>query len=148
MKIYHYHKEQFLYATIEEAWDFFSLPDNLDKITPPQVKFKTITDLGDARLYNGMKIKYRLRPLLNIPMTWETVIMEVDAPRRFIDKQIKGPYALWEHTHTFKEVKGGVIMTDDVKYALPFGWLGTVFHPMVVKKKLEGIFKFREEATA
>src|SRR4051812_9289076 len=121
MKIYQFRKEQFLHATIAEAWDFFSLPYNLDKITPPQVKFKTITDLGDARLHNGMKIRYTLRPLLNIRMTWETVILEVNAPHRFIDKQLKGPYAFWEHTHTFREADGGVIMTDEVKYALPFG---------------------------
>jgi ligand-binding SRPBCC domain-containing protein len=92
-----------------------------------------------------MKIEYRVRPLFNIPMGWTTEIKKVSAPFRFTDKQIKGPYALWEHTHTFEQVPGGVKMTDEVDYALPFGWLGIFAHALIVKNKLKDIFNFREQ---
>ncbi len=129
---------------IAAAWDFFSLASNLEKITPPKMKFRTTTDLGDGRLFDGMKIGYKLTPLLNIPVRWETEILQVNAPYKFMDKQHKGPYALWEHTHTFMTVEGGVKMTDKVDYALPLGWLGVFMHAIVVKRKLTGIFDFRE----
>lgn len=144
MKIYTLYAESHMPISIEEAWQFFSLPTNLAKITPPEVKFETLTNLGDNRIYNGQRIKYRLRPLLNIPMGWETEIREVDAPNKFMDKQMKGPYALWEHTHTFIKTEKGVKMTDVVKYALPMGILGQMMHSLIVRKKLEEIFRFRE----
>lgn len=144
MKIFSLYKEQCLPITIDEAWQFFSHPANLAKITPPEVKFETLTDIGDQKSYNGMRIKYKLRPLMNIPLSWETEIRNVNAPVQFMDKQMKGPYAFWEHTHTFTEIRGGVKMTDEVKYALPLGWVGIVAHSIVVKKKLEQIFRFRE----
>lgn len=145
MKIYQYSQEQFLPVSIQQAWEFFSLPYNLERITPPEVKFKTLTKLDDTRIYDGMRISYRLRPLWNIPMSWETVILKVNAPFQFMDKQLKGPYALWEHTHTFEEVAGGVVMKDDIRYGLPFGWFGTIFHNALVKKQLEKIFEFRRK---
>jgi ligand-binding SRPBCC domain-containing protein len=144
MKIYSLHRETFLPVSVERAWDFFSLPANLEQITPPGVKFQTLTKLGDQRLRDGMEINYRLRPLMNIPVRWQTVIKDVQPPHRFIDIQVKGPYALWEHTHTFEPADGGVKMTDSIRYALPFGWLGMVFHALIVKKKLDDIFAFRE----
>ena len=144
MKIFHLHKETWMPIPIEQAWDFFSLAANLEKITPPDVKYETATPLGDQRLYNGMRISYKLRPLLNIPLAWQTEISQVNAPYKFMDKQIKGPYAFWEHTHTFTQVPGGVKMTDEVAYALPFGWLGIFMHSVIVRKKLEHIFRFRE----
>ena len=144
MKIFIFRRDQYLPISVEEAWAFFSLPANLAKITPPDVKFETLTDLGDKKLEDGMRIHYRLRPLMNIPLSWETEIREVNPPNKFMDKQMKGPYAFWEHTHTFIKVSGGVKMTDEVRYALPFGWLGVLMHPVLVKSKLDGIFRFRE----
>ena len=93
-----------------------------------------------------MLIEYRVKPLLGISMKWVTEITGVDAPHVFTDRQLKGPYALWEHTHRFERVKGGVEMTDEVKYALPLGWLGRFAHVLVVKNKLKQIFDFRTEA--
>lgn len=144
MKIYQLQKETLLPLTIDEAWDFFSVAANLEKITPPEVKFQTLTKLGGTRLRNGLKIKYKLRPLLNIPLSWETEILKVNAPNQFMDKQLKGPYALWEHTHTFTTIDGGVKMTDSVSYAMPLGWLGIFVHWILIRKKLDQIFGYRE----
>lgn len=139
------HREQFIPISIKEAWDFFSNPKNLNKITPKDMGFVVLTDLDDKPIYNGMRIDYMVRPLFRIPMHWTTEILSVTAPHQFIDKQVKGPYALWEHTHIFQEVSGGINMTDHVVYSLPLGWLGALAHKLIVKNKLESIFNFREE---
>jgi ligand-binding SRPBCC domain-containing protein len=62
-----------------------------------------------------------------------------------VDEQRKGPYKIWHHEHHFKEVEGGVEMTDIVSYEIPLGFLGRIAHPLVVKGKLEEIFKYRFE---
>ena len=145
MKIYTLHREQYLPIPIEEAWTFFSSAKNLSKITPPELGFEVLTKLNDEPIYAGMRIKYTVRPLLGIPLKWETLIKEVNAPYHFTDKQLKGPYSLWEHTHRFVSVSGGVRMTDEVKYSLPLGWLGEVVHAAIVRGKLDDIFNFRKE---
>jgi len=143
MKTYKLYKEQFLPISVEEAWKFFSDAKNLAKITPPELGFVILTNLKEEPVYSGMKIDYTVRPLLGVPMRWTTEITGVNAPFVFTDRQLRGPYALWEHTHTFIAVPGGVKMTDEVKYALPLGFLGTMMHGLIVEKKLEQIFQFR-----
>lgn len=145
MKIYELQKTTYMPVSIDKAWDFFSQAYNLEKITPRELDFKILTKLDVSRIYSGMKIHYKVRPLMKIPVTWVTEIKEVEAPYKFIDKQLKGPYSLWEHTHLFEEVPGGVKMTDIVAYALPLGWLGIFMHSLIVKKKLDRIFSYREE---
>ena len=144
MSVHTLYREQHLPITVEEAWAFFSSARNLAKITPPEMGFVILTALDDGPISSGMKINYTVRPLFNIPLKWTTEITGVNAPVKFTDRQLKGPYSLWEHTHTFTSVPGGVKMTDEVKYALPLGFLGEIAHSIVVKKKLEDIFNFRE----
>lgn len=145
MNIYTLQKTTYMPISIEQAWDFFSLASNLEKITPKELDFRIIAKPDVPRIFSGMRIQYKVRPLLNIAVKWETEIREVDAPFKYMDKQLKGPYALWEHTHLFEEVPGGVKMTDTVSYALPLGWLGVFMRNIVVKKKLEEIFTYREK---
>jgi ligand-binding SRPBCC domain-containing protein len=144
MKVYTLRRKQFLPVSLDHAWDFFSSPYNLEKITPEYMRFKIISEFKNKSIYEGMRIEYKVSPLLNIPLNWVTIISEVTKPYKFKDKQLKGPFALWEHTHTFYEVEGGLEMTDEVKYALPFGFLGTIAHALFMKKKIEGIFNYRE----
>ena len=133
---------QFIPATMKECWDYFSSPENLKEITPPGMGFNIKTDLP-AKMYEGMMIEYKVTPLLGIPMTWITEIKAVKEGQFFIDEQRKGPYAIWHHEHHFKEVDGGVEMTDIVSYEVPFGILGKLVHPIIVKPKLDQIFKYR-----
>ena len=91
-------------------------------------------------------IEYTVRPLLGIPMNWVTEIKTVKNLEFFVDEQRIGPYKIWHHEHHFKEVEGGVEMTDIVSYELPMGFLGRMMHPIIVKKKLEEIFDFRFKA--
>lgn len=144
--IYYYNTEHLLPISIEQAWDFFSSAKNLSKITPPEMSFKILTDLGDKEVFEGMLIDYIVRPVLGIPLPWQTEIFKVNKPNFFSDRQLKGPYKIWEHTHSFVQMENGVLVKDEVKYELPLGILGDIAHSVFVKKKVESIFKFREQA--
>lgn len=135
-------REQFLPISKEEAWNFFSSPKNLAKITPTSLGFKVHGEVPDA-MYPGLFIEYTVSPLLGIPMKWVTEITHVSEGEYFVDEQRVGPYAIWHHEHFFKAVEGGVLMRDVVHYKVPFGLLGVLVHPIIVRPKLEQIFLFR-----
>lgn len=145
MAIYQYTAEQFLPISIRKAWDFFSSPKNLSVITPPEMDFKILTQLDDKEIYDGMLIDYTVKPLLGVPMHWQTKIINVKPLEVFADTQLKGPYKLWHHTHTFVEKDGGVLMKDIVRYELPFGVLGDWVHSLIVRKKIASIFAYRKQ---
>lgn len=146
MSLHTLKRVQTLPVTIQEAWDFFSSPLNLSVITPPEMKFNVLSKFkpGD-KIFKDMLIDYRVTPLFGIPMFWQTKITEVDAPYFFVDEQLKGPYAYWHHEHRFREVSGGTEMTDLVQWRVPFGWAGDVVNELVVRKRVEAIFNFREK---
>jgi ligand-binding SRPBCC domain-containing protein len=147
MGFFYLKKEQLLPVDLSTAWAFFSSPNNLALITPPEMDFKPITTFNEGQeIYTGMLIDYTLKPLFGIPLHWQTEIKQVQKPYSFKDIQLKGPYRCWEHTHTFAETDKGVLMKDEVKYQLPFGPLGTLVHALVVKKKLEALFNYRKAA--
>ncbi len=102
------------------------------------------TELPD-KMYEGLMIEYTVRPILGIPMNWITEIKTVKNHSFFVDEQRKGPYRIWHHEHHFKEVEGGVEMTDIVSYELPLGFLGRLMHPILVKNKLKEIFDYRRQ---
>lgn len=141
-------REQLLSTTLPEAWAFFSTPRNLARITPPELGFRIEEPFDDAPAHTGQLISYTVRPLLGIPMRWVTRIDDVSPPHRFIDSQLKGPYAVWRHTHTFLAVADGVLMKDRVEYRLPFGPLGEALHAPLIKPRLERIFAYRTEVLA
>lgn len=130
---------------LQDAWDFFSDPRNLARITPPKMGFTIHDPKPESPIRSGQRITYTVRPLLRIPLRWVTLITTVEPPHRFIDMQEKGPYALWRHTHTFTSTASGTLMNDHVEYALPFGRLGELAHAGFVKKQLEGIFNHRRK---
>jgi ligand-binding SRPBCC domain-containing protein len=141
-KIQFIRRVQKLAIPVEEAWDFFSTPENLVKITPASLDFKITSELNGGEIYIGQIITYKLKPLLGISLLWVSEIIHVERHKLFVDEQIKGPYKLWHHEHHFKTVAGGTEMTDIVQYKIPFGVLGNLGLP-IVKKQLEDIFSYR-----
>ncbi|MBC8046328.1 MAG: SRPBCC family protein [Fimbriimonadaceae bacterium] len=137
--------EQFFPIDKKRAWDFFSSPKNLSKITPPEMDFKILSPLNGEEIFEGMKIDYTVKPLFGISVRWQTEICKVKNQKYFTDSQLKGPYKVWEHTHTFTEVTGGVNMQDVINYQLPFGFIGNVAHSLFVRKKIENIFSYRKQ---
>ena len=142
--MYQLKTKQFVKTDMATCWDFFSDPKNLTKITPQSMGFIVRTELPD-KMYEGLMIEYTVRPMLGIPMNWITEIKTVKNHSFFVDEQRKGPYRIWHHEHHFKEVDGGVEMTDIVSYELPLGFLGRLMHPILVKNKLKEIFDYRRQ---
>lgn len=147
MAVHTLHTKQIIRATRQEAWDFFSNPRNLAKITPPELGFEIITPDLVPQVREGMMIAYRVRPLLGLPMTWLSEITLVEPGVRFIDEQRVGPYAVWHHEHEFHDLGDGRIeMEDKATYVLPFAPLGDLAHAWLVRPQLKRIFAYREKA--
>ncbi|ULQ55259.1 SRPBCC family protein [Flavihumibacter rivuli] len=130
-------------VTLEKAWDFFSSPANLAAITPSHMGFNIISKHHGPRMYQGQIIEYKVSPVLGIPMYWMTEITHVEEGKFFVDEQRFGPYSLWHHQHHFREIDGGVEMTDIVHYKIPLGFLGDLANSLFVRRQLDGIFDYR-----
>lgn len=138
--------KQYIPAPLEEVWQYFSRPENLNHITPEDMSFEILSDIENMPMYEGMIVQYRVSPLLGIKMRWVTEIKQVQEGRYFIDEQRFGPYAFWHHQHHFEEMNGGVLMTDILHYKIPFGILGTLADLLFVNKRIEEIFIYRKKA--
>jgi ligand-binding SRPBCC domain-containing protein len=137
-------REQRLPGTPEEVFAFFADARNLEAITPPLLRFRVL-DPDAIVMGTGAVIRYRLR-VHRVPIGWLTAIREWDPPHRFVDEQLRGPYALWHHTHTFERHPdgcGGTLMRDVVRYALPLGVVGELARRLVVARDLDAIFDYR-----
>ena len=148
MKHYCFKKQILLPVSKKEAWAFFSNPSNLKKITPPEMGVRILSKGLPANIYSGLEIEYRLAPLFGVPLRWSSRILDVRQPEFFIDEQQNGPYAFWKHEHRFESHAKGTLMTDTMAYGMPFSWLGSLAHALIVKRKLKHIFDYRSAAIA
>lgn len=144
MKVYTLKTVQNIKISLDEAWSFFSDPNNLKKITPNHLGFHITNDIPD-KMHPGMLITYKLSPIKGFPVTWVTEITQVSEPNYFIDNQRFGPYSMWHHQHFFKEIEGGVEMIDLIHYVVPFGILGQIANSLFVRRQLNGIFAYRKK---
>jgi ligand-binding SRPBCC domain-containing protein len=136
-------REQWVPRSLQEVFAFFSEAANLDKLTPAWLRFQILTP-PPITMAPGTIIDYRLH-WHGIPLLWKTEITLWAPSHCFQDLQIKGPYKLWRHTHTFDAVDGGTRIHDRVQYALPFGLLGRAVHAVSVRRNVEQIFSYRDE---
>ncbi len=148
MKIYNLKRTQILPITLDEAWDFFSSPANLGKITPKEMGFKIEYISGGLKTYAGQIICYKVTIPGGIGIYWVTEITHVHAPNYFVDEQRFGPYAMWHHQHHFREVSDGVEMTDEVNYVVPLGLLGRLANWLFVERQVSAIFDHRHKVLA
>lgn len=143
MKLQRFETSQELDHPIEEVFEFFARPENLERITPPWVGFRILTP-GPIEMREGALIDYRIR-LKGVPVRWRTEITAWEPPHRFVDVQLRGPYRRWVHTHTFREIDGGTGVEDRVEYAVPGGRL---IERLFVRRDIERIFAYRERVLA
>lgn len=146
MATYSFQTIQRIPISLEQAWDFFSNPANLQRITPSEMGFEIVSNFHGTSMYPGQLIEYTVKPLLGISLYWMTEITHVQDMRYFVDEQRFGPYSLWHHQHHFKAIEGGVEMTDIVHYRIPLGPLGDLANTLFIRAKLKKIFDFRYEA--
>jgi len=136
-----FESEQLVQRPLDEVFGFFSAPENLERITPPWLRFRLVhRTTPDVR--EGTELTYRLR-IHGLPVTWRSVILEWEPGRRFVDLQLRGPYASWHHTHTFDAVDGGTRIGDRVRYRLPLGWVGDLVAGRFVARDVRRIFAYR-----
>ncbi|CAN5345659.1 hypothetical protein BH09SUM1_BH09SUM1_26640 [soil metagenome] len=128
-------------ASPQAVWDFFATAKNLPAITPPWLGFKILTP-DPIAMGEGALLDYTIR-WCGIPIKWRTRITDWSPPHQFIDIQIRGPYTLWHHHHTFAPSSSGVICRDRALYMIPFGIFGTAVNALVVQRQLLEIFSFR-----
>jgi ligand-binding SRPBCC domain-containing protein len=143
MGLHTLHTKQKLPISLSEAWGFFANPKNLKVITPDYMGFH-IQSGADRPMFAGQIIEYIVTPLFGIKTKWVTEITHSVYQEYFVDEQRFGPYSLWHHKHFLKEIDGGVEMEDLLHYKLPFGFLGELAHPLLVKPKLDEIFEYRK----
>ena len=144
MAIHILRQQQLLPISLEQAWDFFATPKNLNKVTPSGLVFEITSDLPE-KMYEGLMITYRIKPMFNIPVNWCTEITHIKGKMYFVDEQRKGPYSMWHHEHHFKSVDGGVLMTDILYYDIGKSVFGWIVGKLFVHKKVREIFKYRFE---
>ncbi len=142
--IYSFRTEQFLPISAYEAWHFFSTPSNLQKLTPKELDFR-ITSPRLEKIHPGQIVTYSIKIFPLFRSQWVTEITVVEDKKFFIDEQRYGPYKMWHHKHSFTEVDGGVLMSDEVYLKLPFPLLAPLAYRLYIKKKLNAIFEFRHK---
>ncbi|GAB4141937.1 MAG: SRPBCC family protein [Planctomycetaceae bacterium] len=123
---------------LNDVFSFFADAGNLERITPPWLRFRILTPLPISMSAETL-IDYRIR-LSGIPIRWQTEIAVWEPPVRFVDVQKRGPYRLWRHEHLFEETAEGTRVHDCVDYQL-FG--GRCVHALYVRKSLLRIFEYR-----
>jgi ligand-binding SRPBCC domain-containing protein len=143
MAVYSIKTIQKIPISLNDAWDFFSHPKNLAKMTPEKLNLKFVNELYGDEMYAGQVMEYKVKPILGIPMYWMTEITHVQPKQFFVDEQRFGPYRMWHHQHHFKEMPGGVEMTDLIHYKIPGWFLGDAANSLFVRNQLKNIFTFR-----
>jgi ligand-binding SRPBCC domain-containing protein len=146
MRVFTLRREQLLPRPPERVFPFFADARNLEAITPPLLRFEVVTP-GEIPMRVGTLIQYRLK-VHGVGVDWLTSIQEWDPPHRFVDVQVRGPYALWHHTHSFDASDDGArtLMRDTVRYAIGFGPFGQLAARAFVHRDIAAIFDFRREA--
>lgn len=140
--IFRLYRRQEIAAPVEQVWEFFSTPRNLNALTPPDLNFRIISDVPDA-MYRGQLIEYQVQFIKGIWVRWLTEIRHIEEKRYFVDEQRFGPYRLWYHEHIFSENAGRVVMEDRVTYIVGFGPVGAALNALWIERKLNQIFDYR-----
>lgn len=143
MKLFHVSWEHDLDAPLEAVFAFFSDPANLSKLTPPAMGMRLLTP-PPWTMGRGSVFDYHVS-IAGWPVRWTAYIAEFEPPLRFVDLQLKGPYAYWHHTHTFEGRGRRTAIGDRIVYAMPFGPLGRAAHRLFARHQIESLFAYRRE---
>jgi len=137
-------RSQLVPLSVEDSFAFFADAYNLEALTPPWLRFRILTP-RPIPMQEGATIEYVLTTH-RLPVRWLTEIVEWEPGRRFVDRQVEGPFRFWQHTHAFEERQDGTMIRDTVLYRMPYGPLGAIAHRILVERDLERVFDYRRDA--
>ena len=140
MRIHTFTANLTLPLPIEQVFQFFADAQNLERITPPFLKFRIVSPLP-IEMRRGVRIRYQLR-LHGIPIGWESDITAWEPPHRFVDEQSSGPYRMWHHEHRFTQTAAGTEVSDRIDYAV-LG--GSLINSLFVEPDVRKIFAYRTQ---
>jgi ligand-binding SRPBCC domain-containing protein len=145
--MYKLSREQYVTATLGEAWDLLKNPANLDRITPPDLQFQIISPVPEE-MFNGLIVEYRIQiPWFGV-RKWVAEIKHIKEMYSFVDEQRIGPYNFWYHYHQIEVEEDLIKLTDRVYYEVPYGLIGKILHLLFIRKTLNRIFDYRKEKLA
>jgi ligand-binding SRPBCC domain-containing protein len=144
MSVRHLRRRLRVDRAIDEVFAFFERPENLERITPPSMGMRILS--ADREMRENLEVDYAITPFPHLPSRWRSRITAYDPPHSFTDVQLRGPYARWEHSHRFSSDGDATIVEDDVTYEVPFGLLGDIVEPLLVRPRLRAIFDYRAAA--
>ena len=131
-------------APLAEVAAFHDDVKSLAAITPPPVRVKIVR--FDAPVHAGSKVIFKLM-LGPFGVTWDGEIDWHVPQQYFRDVQQRGPFGAWQHTHSFSATPGGTQVADRVVYQPPFGLLGRILDPIVIRPSLKYLFFYRAHQT-
>ena len=146
MATFQFKRSQLVNAPVKEVWDFMSSPSNLKEITPDHMGFDITSSDIPKKMYPGLIITYKVKPVLGIKMNWVTEIKNVVDQQFFVDEQRVGPYTMWHHQHHIEAHGNNTMMHDIITYIPPIGFLGRIANTLFIRKNLVDIFEYRKEA--
>jgi ligand-binding SRPBCC domain-containing protein len=140
---YRMHAACIVPCKLDEVFAFFADATNLERLTPPWIRFQVLTPQPIA-MRAGLLIDYRLR-IRGMPLRWQSEITAWEPQTYFVDEQRRGPYTFWRHEHRFEACVEGTRVIDDVAYGVPGGRL---IHALIVRRDVQAIFRYRQKTLA
>jgi ligand-binding SRPBCC domain-containing protein len=144
VSVHRLQRRQYLECPLDEVFAFFAEARNLERITPSWLRFSVHTP-EPITMATGTLIDYRL-DYHGVPVGWTSQIEVWEPDRQFVDRALRGPFALWHHRHRFESSGAGTVVDDEVHYAVPLGAIGELAHPLFVARDLDRIFTHRHRA--
>ncbi len=144
LRMHRFYTEQNLPVSKDQVWKFFSDASNLMILTHPKMKMTMESENGLTPIFEGKILKIKIKLFGIFPSFFLSEITELQAPDFFIDTQLKGPFAYWQHKHLLTEIDGGTKITDEVTFKFPLGFMGVAAYHLFGKEYLKGVFDYRK----
>ncbi|MBU1183213.1 MAG: TIGR01777 family oxidoreductase [Proteobacteria bacterium] len=145
MKTETFIKKTRINAPVEEVFKWHSRPGALERLSPPWDPIRVIERKGGIESGARAVLEMKAGPF---PYKWTAEHTDYEENRLFRDRQVKGPFSNWVHTHSFEpDGPESSFFEDRIDYALPFYPFGNLIGGPSVKAKLARIFKYRHATT-
>ncbi len=135
-------------VSAEELYAWHARPLAFQRLQPPweTVVMKSVTGAFGT---DGHRVEFRTKLLGPIWGTWVAEVFDFQPGRQFQDRQLRGPFAYWNHAHRFfPEGPNGSFLEDHIEYRLPLGIIGRCLGGRSVRRRLEAMFRYRHALTA